>query len=88
MNVKEYMKKYGLTDEMLDVMAKPYEDGSFESESGEIFYGSHLDAVGKKRITVVYDAEATQKVKLLAQRRGCSPSEVYRDALEQYLAEA
>ncbi len=51
MNIEEYMKKHGLTDKDLDSMAAPYERGDYElSKSGEIYRGSHLDAVGKKRV--------------------------------------
>ena len=62
MNVSDFMAKHGITDADLDRMAAPYEDGSFEPEpDGKVFSGSHLDAVGKKRVTVVYDAQDTQR---------------------------
>lgn len=86
MNVSEYMKKHGLTDEALDSMAEPYESGDYPSEEGQVFTGSHLDAVGKRRVTVIYDASDTQRVAAIARRRGVKPSEVYRDALDYYLA--
>ena len=87
MNVNEFMAKRGLTDADLDRMAAPYEDASFEPEpGGKVHSGSHLDAVGKRRVTVVYDAADTQKVAGIARRRGVKPSEVYRDALDYYLA--
>lgn len=55
--------KHGITDADLDRMAAPYEDGSFEPEpDGKVFSGSHLDAVGTRRVTVVYDAKDTQRV--------------------------
>lgn len=59
MNVAEYMKKHGLTDEALDEMATPYERGDFDEGEGADYVGSHVDAVGKKRVTVIYDASAT-----------------------------
>ena len=87
MNVDEFMAKHGLTDADLDRMAAPYEDASFESEpNGKVYSGSHLDAVGKRRVTVVYDARDTQKVAGIARRRGVKPSQIYRDALDYYLA--
>ena len=67
-------------------MAAPYEDGSFEPEpDGKVFSGSHLDAVGTRRVTVVYDAKDTQRVAMIA-AAGVKPSSVYRDALDYYLA--
>lgn len=86
MNVSEYMRKHGLTDADLDAMAAPYERGDYPSGSGEVFTGSHLDAVGKRRVTVIYDARDTQRVEAIARSRGVKTSEVYRDALDYYLA--
>ena len=87
MNVNEFMAKHGLTDADLDRMAAPYEDARFESEpNGKVYSGSHLDAVGKRRVTVVYDARDTQKVAGIARRRGVKPSQIYREALDYYLA--
>lgn len=86
MNVSEYMKKHDLTDESLDDMAAPYERADYEKGSGSVFVGSHLDAVGKKRVTVIYDAEAAQRAAALARRRGVKTSQIYRDALNYYLA--
>lgn len=86
MNVSEYMKKHGLTDADLDEMAAPYEGGDYESAGGVVYSGSHLDAVGKRRVTVIYDARDTQRVAAIARARGVKPSEVYRDALDYYLA--
>ena len=86
MNVSDYMRKHGITDALLDEMAAPYESGDYPHEDAAVYSGSHLDAVGKKRVTVVYDALATQKVASIARKRGVKPSEVYRDALEYYLA--
>lgn len=87
MNVNDFMAKHGITDADLDRMAKPYEEGSFELEpKGEVFSGSHLDAVGTRRVTVVYDAKDTQRVALIARSKGVKPSAVYREALDYYLA--
>lgn len=87
MNVNDFMAKHGIADADLDRMAALYEEGSFEPEpEGAVFSGSHLDAVGTRRVTVVYDAKDTQRVALIARSRGVKPSAVYRDALEYYLA--
>ncbi|OUP06135.1 NADP oxidoreductase [Collinsella sp. An2] len=86
MNVTEYMRKHGLTDADLDAMAEPYERGDYASGSGDVFTGSHLDAVGKRRVTVIYDARDTQRVAAIARSRGVKTSEIYRDALDYYLA--
>lgn len=86
MNVSDYMKKHGLTEETLDAMAEPYERGDYPSEKGKIYTGSHLDAVGKRRVTVIYDARDTQRVAAIARSRGVKTSQVYRDALAYYLA--
>ena len=87
MSVNDFMAKHGITDADLDLMAAPYERGDFEPEpGGEVFSGSHLDAVGTRRVTVVYDAADTQRVALIARSRGVKPSSIYRDALDYYLA--
>lgn len=86
MNVSEYMRKHGLTDANLDTMAAPYESGDYEGGGSEVFTGSHLDAVGKRRVTVIYDARDTQRVAAIARSKGVKISEVYRDALNYYLA--
>ena len=67
-------------------MAAPYESGDYPSGGGEVFTGSHLDAVGKRRVTVIYDARDAQRVTAIARSRGIKPSEVYREALDYYLA--
>ncbi len=87
MNVEDFMKKHGITNDDLDRIAQPYEDASFVPDKhGKVFSGSHLDAVGKRRVTVVYDASDTQKVASIANSRGVKPSVIYRDALASYLA--
>ena len=87
MNVNEFIAKRKLTDADLDRMAAPYEDASFQPEpGGKVYSGSHLDAVGKRCVTVVYDAKDTQRVAGIARSRGVKPSEIYRDALDYYLA--
>lgn len=53
---------------------------------GKVHSESHLDTVDKRHVTVVYDAKDTQKVAGIARSRGVKPSEIYRDALDYYLA--
>lgn len=86
MNVAEYMKKHHLTDEAIDALAKPYESGDYASGDGTVYSGSHLNAVGKRRVTVTYDASNAQRVATIARMRGVKQSEIYRDALDYYLA--
>ena len=86
MDVNDFMRKHGISDADLDRMAEPYESATFEQGSGRVYSGSHLDAVGKRRITVMYDAATAQRVSGLAKARGVKASDVYRDALDYYLA--
>ncbi len=88
MNIEEYMAKRQLTDKDLEEMAAPYERGDFADDDGTVYKGSHLNAVGTKRVTVVYPSEATQQVASLARERGVKPSDIYRDALKHYLTSA
>ena len=66
MNVAEYMSKHDITDADLDRIAEPYERGGYKNEGGKIYGGSHVNAVGKRRVTVTYDAGAAQCVEALA----------------------
>lgn len=84
-SIEEFMNAQGLTDEILDQMAAPYENGDFELSGGTVHVGSHVDAVGKKRVTVVYPAADTRRVAALARAQGVRPSDIYRTALSQYL---
>lgn len=86
MNIAEYMEKHGITDAALDAMAAPYERGDYPEEKGKVYSDPHIDAVGKRRVTVVYDAGDTQRVAALTRARGVRPSDVYREALDYYLA--
>lgn len=77
MNEGEFMARHGITDADLDRMAAPYEDGGFEPEpGGKVLSGSHLDAAGARRVTVVYDANDTQRVSLIARSGGVKPPAV------------
>ena len=85
---REAMKICGLTDGQLDEKAKPYEDGSYELGDSEVHVGPHIDRVGKKRVTVVFDAGDAQQVNTIARNRGVKPSVVYRDAVKFFLSRA
>lgn len=86
MDIADFMEKHHLTDDDLDRMAEPYERGDFPLEDGVIHEGSHLDAVDKEQVTILFDASVTQRVKTLAHRRGVDQDEIYRAALDFYLA--
>lgn len=85
MNADELAAKYGLTNEWIEKSAAAYERGDYPHEDGQVYSGSHLDAVGKKRVTVVYPCERVQMANRLAKSKGMKPSEVYRAALDEYL---
>lgn len=41
-------------------MVTPFENGGFELEpDGKVFSGSHPDAVGTRRVTVIHDEKDT-----------------------------
>lgn len=71
--------------EWIEKSAAAYERGDYPHEDGQVYSGSHLDAVGKKRVTVVYPCERVQMANRLAKSKGMKPSEVYRAALDEYL---
>lgn len=85
MDISTYMQKHHLSDAMLDAMARPYEQGDYPPEDGVVFSGSHLDVVGKKRVTVVYACDKVQRANRMAARKGVKSSEIYRAALDEYL---
>lgn len=87
MDANGFMERNGLTEEAVEWIARDLEDGDVDVEGAPgPRSGSHLDAVGKRRVTVVYDAAATQRVAAIARARGVTPSAVYREALAAYLA--
>ncbi len=60
MNVNDFMAKHGIRDADLDRMAAPYENGGSEPEpDGKVFSGTHPDAVGTRRVTVIHDEKDT-----------------------------
>lgn len=85
MDAKQLEAKYGLSSEFIERSAAQYESGNYPHCGNPIHTGSHLDAVGKKRVTVVYSAEDVQRVQSIAKSRGVKVSDVYRDAMRQFL---
>jgi hypothetical protein len=85
MSTKDLAKKYGVSEEWIEHSASEYESGSSPHYSTTINTGSHLDAVGTKRVTVIYNSEDVMSVNVIARSRGVKSSEIYRVALRQYL---
>ena len=86
MDADELCAKYGLDADTLERSAEAYERGDWDGGGGPVRTGSHLNAVGTRRITVVYDSADTQAVEAIARAEGVKPSDVYRSALADYLA--
>ena len=86
MDIKELMNKYDITDEDLDKSAQEFENETYEHEDNKVYDGCHLDVLGKKRITVLYDAHVANKVSLVAKAQGVKSSDIYRKAVNTYLA--
>ena len=84
-NEQEAMKLCGTSIEDLDKRAEEYENETYTPSDGKVYVGSHLDRVGTRRVTVIFDAEDTQQVNAIASDRGVKPSVVYRDALKFFL---
>jgi hypothetical protein len=52
------------------------------TNSDETIYGSHMS----QKTTVYLEAESYRKLKLIAQRRGCAPAMLVREAVAEYAA--
>ena len=77
----------GATAEELDALGEAYEADSVEfTEADEVREGSPFDYIGTKRETFVIDAADFRGVRLAAEMRGCTKSDIYRDAVHSYLA--
>jgi hypothetical protein len=85
---QEAMKLCGTSIEDLDRRAEKYENETYENSDGKVYVGSHIDRVGTKRVTVIFDAEDTQQVNAIASNKGVKPSVIYRDALKFFLKNA
>lgn len=83
---EQFRREHGLTEQMLDEIAAPYEQGSFDVEPGPVYTGSHLEAVRTTPVTVSYDRQDTRRAAALAHARGVPVSAIYRAALTRYLA--
>ena len=86
MDAEELCGKYGVDAGALEKSSRAYERGDWEGGGGVVRSGSHVNAVGKRRVTVVYDSADTQAVEAIARDGGRTPSDVYRSALADYLA--
>lgn len=76
----------GMTAEELDALGDAYDEDRVEFfDVEEVLDGSPLDYIGSKRETFVLDAQQFKRVKLLAKKRGCTKSDIYRKAVQAYL---
>ena len=87
MDAKELEAKYGITSEWIEQSAESYEQDDFQHSDSPVYSGTHLDAVGTRRITVIYPASDVLDVQRIAKSRGVKPSEVYREALHRYVSD-
>jgi len=83
--IDELMKEFELSDADLEQRAQEYETENWSLGHDRIYSGSHYDAVGRKRVTVIYPAEDVQKVSSIANAQGVKASDIYRKALSDYL---
>lgn len=76
-----------LSEEEMNRIAEEFESDSFEHEDNPVYAGSHYQLVNNNEsaVTVVYKTKDILRVNDIARSRGCSSSELYRDALHQYL---
>lgn len=86
MDAEELCSKYGVDADAIERSAEAYERGDWDGGGAPVRTGSHLNAVGTRRVTVVYNSADTQMVEEIARAEGCKPSDVYRAALADYLA--
>lgn len=81
-----FAKRFGLSDDWIERQAQMYENEQQDiNEDAVVYAGAHVDAVGSKRVTVIYSARDALQVEQLAKARGCKSSDIYRQALTQYL---
>ena len=79
-----------LTEEQMNRIAEEFENDEFEHEDNPVFTGSHyqLASNDNQTVTVVYETKDVLEVNNIAQRLGCSTSQLYRKALKQYIRTA
>ena len=88
MDEKDQIKEFGLSNDDVERLAAQYEAGDVTFGDGDqALAGSPLDFVGTRRESFLIDAADMQKVRALAKQQR-SKSEIYRDAIRQYLAAA
>lgn len=89
MTDEKQIEKFGLSDEDMERIAGQYETDSVTfDDDDQVFIGSPVDYVGTRRETFVIDADDMQKVRVLAKKQKRTKSEIYRDAVKQYLRAA
>lgn len=74
----------------MEKIAEEFENDVFEHEDNPVYTGSHYQLAGNdnQTVTVIYDTKDVLEVTNVAQRLGCSTSQLYRNALKQYLKTA
>ena len=79
-----------LTEEQMEKVAEEFEQDNFEHEDNPVFTGSHYQLANNdnQTVTVVYETADVLKANNIAQRLGCTQSQLYREALKQYLQSA
>ena len=79
-----------LTEEEMNRIADEFEADAFEHEDNPVYTGSHYQLVNNENqcVTVLYSTQDVMQVNNVAKRRGISASELYRQALKQYLQTA
>ena len=81
------MIRMTLSEEQMNKIAEEFEQDEFEHEDNPVFTGSHFQLAknDNQTVTVVYETADVQKANNVAQRLGCTQSQLYRKALKQYL---
>jgi len=86
MKRKELDKKFGVTDEQLDQMAKKYEDGSWDTPLGKAIMGRPSIASEEVRpVTVRIPISKIRAIDSRAEDSGSTRSQLLRDAIDRYL---
>jgi len=86
MRRKELNKKFGVTDDQLDQMAKKYEDGSWDAPLGKVIMGRPSIASEEVRpVTVRIPISKIRAIDKQAEASGSTRSQLLRDAIDRYL---
>lgn len=84
------MIRVALSEQEMERIAQEFEDDSFAHEDNPVYTGSHYQLANNdiQSVTVVYETKDILQVNDVAHRLGCSTSQLYRNALKQYLQTA